>query len=57
MRYLLGTADYSLTYRAKDSAIQITGYIDADFAGCLGTRRSTTEFDFIINGTALTWSS
>jgi len=57
MRYLHGTSNYSLVYSAKGKELQVTGYTDADFAGCQDTRRSTTGFTFLINGTAVTWSS
>jgi len=57
MRYLLGAINYSLVYSAKGKELQIIGYTDADFAGCRDTRRSTTGFTFLINATAVTWSS
>jgi hypothetical protein len=35
----------------------LEGWVDADWAGCHDTRRSTTGYVFKINGSAITWSS
>ncbi|RVW13160.1 Retrovirus-related Pol polyprotein from transposon TNT 1-94 [Vitis vinifera] len=43
MRYLQRTKDYMLTYR-RSNHLEIVGYSDSDFAGCLDSRRSTSEF-------------
>ncbi|KAG5461538.1 MAG: reverse transcriptase (RNA-dependent DNA polymerase)-domain-containing protein [Olpidium bornovanus] len=47
LRYLTRTADTCLTYRKRDSdagtnALWPQGFCDADYAECLGTRRSTS---------------
>ncbi|RVW67678.1 Retrovirus-related Pol polyprotein from transposon TNT 1-94 [Vitis vinifera] len=41
MRYLQRTKDYMLTYH-RSSHLEIVGYSDSDFAGCLDSRRSTS---------------
>nr|CAN81228.1 hypothetical protein VITISV_038889 [Vitis vinifera] len=33
------------------------GYVDADFAGDIDSRKSTTEFVFILGGIAISWAS
>jgi len=54
LRYLKGTAWLSLTY---SSAAAMVGYSDADYAGDLDTRRSTTGYVFTFNGAAVSWKS
>ena len=55
LRYLAGSKGFGITYGA--SAETIVGYIDADYAGDVDTRRSTTGFVFILFGGAVSWSS
>ena len=56
MRYLKGTMDYMLTYRRSDQ-LEVIAYSDADFSGCLDTRKSTTGYIFLLAGGAITWCS
>ncbi len=37
--------------------VKLVGYVDADFAGCKRTRKSTGGWLFLINGTPVSWSS
>ena len=55
LRYLSGTADYCITYGPEASGLE--AYCDADYAGDIDTRRSTTAYAFIMNGGAVSWSS
>jgi hypothetical protein len=55
LRYLKGTADFGITFGGGSS--MVLGYSDADFAGDVDTRRSTTGYVFILNGGAISWSS
>jgi transposase InsO family protein len=55
LRYLAGTADYGITFKGTDTTV--LGYGDADYAGDLDTRRSTTGYVFIMNGGAISWQS
>jgi hypothetical protein len=41
-RYLTGTKHLGLVYRRGPLALQLQAFADADFAGCLQTRRSTS---------------
>lgn len=55
LRYIAGTLGQGITFR--QTSIAVEGYCDADFAGDLNTRKSTTGFVFICNGGAISWSS
>jgi hypothetical protein len=55
VRYLVGTADYGLTFGGSSETL--VGYCDADYAGDLDSRRSTTGYIFLMFGGAVSWSS
>jgi len=40
LRYLQGTKDHMLTYKRSDH-LEVIGYTDLDFTGCVDTRKST----------------
>ncbi|KAL6347380.1 hypothetical protein AAG906_018479 [Vitis piasezkii] len=46
-RYLQRTKDYMLTYH-RSSHLEIVGYLNSDFAGCLNRRRSTSSYIFML---------
>jgi len=56
LRYLAGTPDAGLTYGGSEDA-ELIGYCDADYAGDIDTRRSTTAYVFMLHGGAITWCS
>ena len=56
MRYLQGTKDYMLMYRRTDH-LEVEGYSDSDFAGCIDSRKSTSGFIFMLAGGAISWRS
>jgi hypothetical protein len=37
--------------------LKLRGYVDADYAGCLNTSRSTTSWIFLLGETAVSWCS
>ena len=60
-RYLKGTSDYGIMFSRKQSDPSVVGYVDADYAGDLTDRRSTTGYVFtLVEGPIcwryLTWS-
>ena len=55
LRYLAGTSNYGIVFNAGDPILDV--YCDANYAGCIDTRRSTTGYLFTLNGGAITWSS
>lgn len=55
LRYVASTQEHGIVFD-KDPGLVI-GYCDADYAGDLDTRRSTTGFVFILHGGAIAWLS
>jgi hypothetical protein len=39
----------------RDSEKQVLGYVDADWAGCIESRRSTTGFCFFLGQSLISW--
>jgi hypothetical protein len=56
LRYLVGTADYGIVFGSKNELL-LEGFTDADHAGDIDTRRSTTGYVFNLFGGAIIWSS
>lgn len=56
IRYLRGTAELGLLYE-KYSNKSIVGYSDADWAGDIVDRKSTSGYIFTLNGAAVSWKS
>ena len=56
LRYLQGTKNFGLLY-AKEGSKECVGYSDADWAGDLDNRRSTSGYVFKISGAAVSWRS
>lgn len=54
-RYLKGTIDIKITYGRGDVQ-HITGYSDADWAGDLDERKSTSGYIFTLYGGAISWN-
>ena len=57
LRYLRGTSELCLTFDATSTNRTILGYADADWGGCLDTRRSTTGYLFQTFGGPVAWMS
>ena len=55
LRYLAGTAQLGITYGGHEPGLE--AYTDADYAGDIDTRRSTTGYVYVLNGGAISWSS
>ncbi|XP_037491671.1 secreted RxLR effector protein 161-like [Jatropha curcas] len=56
LRYLQGTKDHIVTYR-KSSHLEVVGYSDSDYAGCVDSRKSTFGYFFLLAGRAVSWKS
>ena len=55
LRYLVDTCTVGINFGAKGGPL--SAYCDADYAGDLHTRRSTTGYVFILHGGAISWNS
>jgi hypothetical protein len=55
-RYIHGTKGLMITYERSD-CLEIVGYIDSNFDGCLDTDRSTLGYVFKLTSRAISWSS
>ena len=56
MRYLIGTMHLGLLYR-KNELKSCVGFSDADWAGDLDDRKSTSGYIFQMSGAAISWRS
>jgi hypothetical protein len=56
LRCIQGTKELMLTYEKSDS-LEIVGYSDLDFVGCLDTDKSTADYVFELAGGAILCSS
>ena len=55
LRYLKGLLDRCLCFTG--ASLKLQGYVDADFAGDINSKNSTTGFVFTLGGTAISWAS
>ena len=57
IKYLIGTRNFGITLGNSGSSNNLCGYTDADYAGCVDTRKSRSGFVFMFNGGPICWSS
>ena len=59
LRYIAGTPNYGITFSGGGSSggFNLEAYCDADYAGDIDTRRSTTAYVFTLGKGAISWSS
>jgi hypothetical protein len=57
LRYIRGTLDYALLFNSFGNSRVLLGYADADWGGCLDTRRSTTGYSYHAFGGPVAWKS
>ena len=55
-RYIKGTLNYGLKFVTRDNFV-LSGYADADWAGYVDTRKSTSGFAFTVGGAIVSWRS
>ena len=56
LRYIRGTVDYGLVYECR-GGVQLAGFTDADWAGCVEDRKSTSGCCFSIGSRVVSWFS
>ena len=54
LRYLKGSTDTCLCFTG--ASLKLQGYVDAELAGDIDSRKSTTGFAFTLGGIAISWS-
>jgi hypothetical protein len=58
LRYVAGTCNWGLWFdRKKGNQALLTGFNDADFAGDVDARKSTTRVIFFLANNPITWQS
>ena len=57
LRYLKGTSEMGITFRKTADKLTLTGYADADWAGDLDDRKSTSGYVFMLGGGPISWKS
>jgi hypothetical protein len=56
LRYLQETKNYMLTFRKLDN-LEVIGYSDFDFSGCVDSKKSTSGYIFMFVGGPISWKS
>ena len=56
IRYINGTSDYGIWY-SRDSNECLAGYSDANWAGCIDDRKSTSGGCFYLGNNLVSWMS
>ena len=54
LRYLQGTKDLMLTYQ-RTKTLEVVGFSDFDFAGCVNDKKSTSCYIFMMAKGAVSW--
>ncbi|RVW95647.1 Retrovirus-related Pol polyprotein from transposon TNT 1-94 [Vitis vinifera] len=56
LRYLQGTKDLMLTYQ-RTNILDVVGFCDVDFVGCIDDKKSTMSYIFVMAGEVVSWKS
>ena len=55
LRYLRGSSNTCLSFTGE--SLKLQDYVDADFAGDINSKKSTTGLVFTLGGTAISWAT
>ena len=55
LRYIQGTKDFGLLYK-RNKNFTVVGYLDADFAGDIDDRTSTSSYLMNMGSTTVSWN-
>lgn len=56
LRYIKGTINFGISFPSSNNR-KLTGFSDADYAGDMDTRRSTSGFVFLYGNSIISWNS
>jgi transposase InsO family protein len=56
-QYLIGTKSYKLVFNGRTKDRTLIGFVDADWAGDVNSRRSISGYVFFLNGTPISWTA
>lgn len=56
LKYLSGTRDVGIVF-GRAGNLRAVGFTDANYAGCVDTRKSRSGFVFMLGGAPISWSS
>lgn len=57
LRYIAGTIDYGIIYQRSETPATLVGFFDADMAGDVDTRKSTSGVMFFLGSNPVSWQS
>ncbi|KAL0286258.1 UNVERIFIED_CONTAM: Retrovirus-related Pol polyprotein from transposon TNT 1-94 [Sesamum angustifolium] len=57
LRFLNGSANRGLMFSKCAKGVELTGYVDSNYANDRDSRRSTTSYIFTLCGSCITWKS
>ncbi|KAK4411823.1 Retrovirus-related Pol polyprotein from transposon TNT 1-94 [Sesamum angolense] len=57
LRYLNGSANLRIMFSKCSKGVDLTGYVDSNYANDRDSRRSTTSYIFTLCGSCITWKS
>ncbi|KAL0311211.1 UNVERIFIED_CONTAM: Retrovirus-related Pol polyprotein from transposon TNT 1-94 [Sesamum angustifolium] len=57
LRYLNGSANLGIMFSKCSKGVDLTGYVDSNYANDRDSRRSTTSYIFTLCGSCITWKS
>lgn len=56
LRYIQGIMSYGIQY-SRNSQVNLTGFYDSDFGGCVDDKKSTSGYAFSIGLGTFSWCS